>query len=72
MEKGNPGNMNRGAIKQFNPEKHGMALCPVCKGTGYVQNPTRQCCPKCGGFGYIKKEGDRSVFLPPSDDLEKK
>jgi len=56
MGKSNPGNMNKGAIKTFDPQKHGMTLCPVCNGTGYVENPTHQCCPKCGAFGYIRKE----------------
>ena len=42
--------------KIFDPEKYGMVLCTDCKGTGYVQNPKRQCCLKCGGFGFIKKE----------------
>jgi RecJ-like exonuclease len=75
MGKSNPGNMSKGAIKEFNPEKYGMVVCPECKGIGCVENPTSQCCPKCGGFGYIKKEEgeeDRPVFLPPSDDLEEK
>ncbi len=48
--------MNKGSIKKFDSEKYGMEVCPDCNGTGYVQNPTRQCCPKCRGFGYIKKE----------------
>ena len=56
MGKGNPRNVNNGSIKNFNPEKYGMVVCPDCNGIGYVENPTRQCCPKCGGFGYIKKE----------------
>ena len=47
--------------KKFNPEKYGMAICPVCKGKGYIQNPKRQCCPTCGGFGFIiKKKEDRT------------
>ncbi len=42
--------------KIFQPEKYGMAVCPQCKGQGYIQAPKRQSCPKCGGFGLVKKE----------------
>ena len=38
--------------KTFDPEEHGMILCPVSEGKGFVMNPERQCCQKCGGFGY--------------------
>ena len=76
MGKSNPGNVDIGAVKKFNPEKYGMVVCPDCNGTGYVQNPKRQCCPKCGGFGFIKKEKQREsdclTILSTSDDLEEK
>jgi uncharacterized OB-fold protein len=57
MEKSNSMNGTEILIrnKKFNPEKYGMAVCPVCKSKGYVQNPKRQCCPKCGGFGFTIK-----------------
>jgi DnaJ-class molecular chaperone len=42
--------------ESFNPEKYGMALCPLCKGKGFIIDPKRQSCQKCGGFGFIKKE----------------
>ena len=45
-----------GMRRIFDPERHGMAFCPDCHDTGYVQNLKRQCCPKCGGFGWIRKE----------------
>jgi len=44
----------------FNPERYGMVICQHCNGTGYIQNPKRQCCPKCGGFGLIIKAKDIS------------
>ena len=42
--------------KTFDPEKHGMLLCPLCDGKGFIINPKRKCCPKCRGFGLTKKE----------------
>ena len=76
MGKGNPGNMDKRSIRNFNSEKYGMVVCPDCKGIGYVQNPKRQCCPKCGGFGFIKKEkeeeSDSLAFFTSSDDLEER
>jgi uncharacterized OB-fold protein len=42
--------------KTFDPEKHGMLLCPLCDSKGFIINPKRKCCTKCGGFGLIKKE----------------
>jgi uncharacterized OB-fold protein len=58
MEKNDSKNGSERLIrnKNFNPEKYGMVVCPVCKGIGYVQNPRRRCCPKCEGFSFIKKE----------------
>jgi RecJ-like exonuclease len=58
MEKGDYKNGTEILIrnKKFNPEKYAMAVCPICKSKGYVQNPKRQCCSKCGGFGFIMKE----------------
>jgi DnaJ-class molecular chaperone len=44
--------------KTFDPEKIGMALCPLCDGKGFTVNPKRNLCPKCGGFGLIKKENE--------------
>jgi hypothetical protein len=47
--------------KHFDPEKHGMVVCPICKSDGYIQNPRRQRCPECRGFGFIKKEGRENL-----------
>ena len=51
--------------KTFEPEKHGMVLCPSCNGAGYIQNPERQCCPKCGGFGFVKREPEEDMNTSP-------
>jgi len=44
--------------KSFNPEKYGMAVCPLCEGKGkLLKNPHDfNVCTRCGGFGLIKKE----------------
>jgi len=46
--------------KNFNPEKYGMAICPLCKGKGKLfKNPDGyNVCTRCGGFGLIKEEKD--------------
>jgi DnaJ-class molecular chaperone len=46
--------------KSFDPEKHGMVMCPECKGNGkFPKGPEgTRVCSKCGGFGLIKKEQD--------------
>jgi DnaJ-class molecular chaperone len=44
--------------KMFNPEKYGMAVCPLCKGKGKIRKKPDKfnVCTGCGGFGLIKKE----------------
>jgi DnaJ-class molecular chaperone len=48
--------------KPFNPEKHGMVMCPECKGDGKLPRGPRgaKVCSRCGGFGLIKKEQDHA------------
>ncbi len=48
--------------KSFDPEKHGMVMCPECKGHGKLPKGPGgvKVCSKCGGFGLIKKEQDRA------------
>jgi DnaJ-class molecular chaperone len=48
-------------MNTFNPEKYAMAVCPSCKGNGYILTPKRKPCPKCGGFGFVKKEPEKDV-----------
>ena len=47
--------------KIFQPEKYGMAICPTCKGKGYISDPKRQRCQKCGGFGFVRKETEKDA-----------
>ena len=44
--------------KSFDPEKHGMVMCPECKGHGKLPKGSggAKVCSKCGGFGLIRKE----------------
>ena len=45
--------------QKFDPKKHGMVVCPHCKGKGkLLKNPDgiKEVCQKCGSFGFIKKE----------------
>lgn len=51
--------------KNFNPQRYGMVVCPLCNGKGFLIMDTekmgdlvRKVCVKCGGFGAIKKEGE--------------
>jgi DnaJ-class molecular chaperone len=48
--------------RPFDPEKHGMVMCPECKGNGKLPKGPggAKVCSKCGGFGLIKKEQDRA------------
>ena len=52
--------------KPFNPEKHGMVMCPECKGDGKLPKGPggAKVCSRCRGFGLIKKEQDH-----PEQDL---
>jgi DnaJ-class molecular chaperone len=49
--------------KNFNPQRYGMVVCPLCNGKGFLimdnekrDVSVRRVCVKCGGFGAIKKE----------------
>ena len=49
--------------KDFDPEKCGMMVCPVCKGYGRILYPDDvQVCQNCGGFGFIRKEGNEKLM----------
>jgi DnaJ-class molecular chaperone len=49
-----------GMDKNFDPEKYGMAICPLCNGKGkLLKTPDGyNVCTRCGGFGLIKVEKD--------------
>jgi len=43
------------SLKNFNPERIGMGICPDCNGCGRKKGAV---CSKCGGFGFVRKGGD--------------
>jgi len=50
-------------VKEFDPEKCGMMVCPVCKGYGRILYPDDvKVCQNCGGFGFIRKEGNEKLM----------
>ena len=49
--------------EEFDPEKCGMMVCPVCKGYGRIPYPDDvRVCQNCGGFGFIRKEENEKLM----------